>query len=105
MNTSNFSAFIAYLLPVIGWLYVWLFRRKDAYALYHLRQAIALLCILVIVIADWAIAAWVVAWIPYGFVLSMALFALVITAAFGIGVAWIIGMVNALRGRKVPAPF
>ncbi len=106
MNPSNrISAFIAYLLPVVGWLYVGLFRRKDDFAMYHLRQAIALLFVLAIAFAGWAIAAWAVAWIPYGFVFSMALFALVIAAGLGIGVAWIIGMLNALRGRKVPAPF
>ena len=106
MNPSNrISAFIAYLLPAVGWLYVGMFRRKDAFAMYHLRQAIALLFALLIVAAAWAAAAWVIAWIPYGFVFSMALFALVIAAALGIGVAWVIGMVNALRGLKKPVPF
>ena len=52
MNTSNrFSAFIAYLLPVVGWLYVWLFRRKDSFAIYHLRQSIALVLLLLIALA------------------------------------------------------
>ena len=106
MKSSNrTSAFIAYLLPVIGWLYVWIFRRKDAFAMYHLRQAIALLLLLLIVFGGWAVAAWVVAWIPYGFVFSMGMFALVIAAGLGIIIAWIIGMLNALRGLIVPAPF
>jgi uncharacterized membrane protein len=106
MKTSNrISAFIAYLLPVVGWLYVGIFRRKDNFARYHLRQAIALVLDLALVGAVWAVAAWVVAWIPYGFVFSMAMFALVIAAGMGLFVAWIIGMVNSLRGNQVPAPF
>jgi len=44
------------------------------------------------------VAAWGVAWVPYGFILGMGLFSLVISAFFIGLVSWVLGMVNALRG-------
>jgi len=97
-------AFLAYVLPVVGWLYVLLFHRKNSFAVYHLKQSIGLVLFLVMVTAGVAAIGWIIAWIPYLFVLSIALFSLVIAAyAFGI-VAWIIGMANALRGQAIPLP-
>jgi uncharacterized membrane protein len=91
-------------LPVVGWLYVLLFHRKDPFAVYHLKQSIGLVLFLVMVTVGVAAVGWVLAWIPYMFVLSIALFSLVIAAyAFGI-VVWIIGMANALRGQAIPLP-
>jgi uncharacterized membrane protein len=102
--SSHLSALIAYLLPVVGWVYVGLFRRQDAYARFHLRQAISLALLLLATTAGWAILAWAIAWIPYGFIFSMALFGLVIVVyIFGFFV-WMIGMVNALRGNKTNLP-
>ena len=103
-SPSRFPAIVAYLIPVIGWLYVFFFQRKNTLAMYHLRQSIGLFLFLVAVIVGWAVIAWVLAWIPYMGALSVALFTIVIAAyLFGIG-AWVLGLINALSKRTVPLP-
>jgi uncharacterized membrane protein len=101
---SRLPAVLAYLIPVIGWLYVLFFERKNPSALYHLRQAIGLWVFLAAVLVGWAVVAWVLAWIPYAAVLSIALFAIVIAAYLYGLVAWIAGMINALSGKLAPLP-
>ena len=105
MNTSSrFSAALAYLLPVLGWLYVYFFQRKNSFALYHLRQAIGLVLFLVVTLVAWAVVGWLLAWIPYLNIFSIALFALVVSAyLFGI-VAWLFGIYYALSDRESPLP-
>jgi uncharacterized membrane protein len=98
----RFPAVVVYLVPVIGWLYVFLFQRKNTLAMYHLGQSIGLFLSLVATLIGWAVIAWVLAWIPYMGALSIALFTIVIAIfLFGI-VAWILGLINALRRRTVP---
>lgn len=97
-------AFLAYLLPVVGWVYVLMFHRQDKFALYHTRQSIALALFLVAATLGVIVVGWVLAWIPYAFVLSIALFSLVVAAyLFGI-IAWCLGLSNALRGHVAPLP-
>ena len=105
MNTSSrLAAVLAYLLPVLGWLYVFFFQRRNSLALYHLRQAIGLVVFLVVTLVGWALVGWLLAWIPYLNILSIALFALVVSAyIYGI-VAWLIGIFNALSDRESPLP-
>ena len=105
MNTSSrLSAVIAYLIPVLGWLYIFFFQRRNSLALYHLRQAIGLVVFLVVTLVAWAVVGWLLAWIPYLSVLSIALFALVVGVyLYGI-VAWLIGIYNALCDRESPLP-
>ena len=105
MNTSaRLSAVLAYLLPVLGWLYVYFFQRKNSLALYHLRQAIGLVVFLIVTVIAWGVVGWLLAWIPYLSVLSIALFALVVSAyLFGI-VAWLFGIYYALCDRESPLP-
>jgi uncharacterized membrane protein len=105
VNTSSrLSAVLTYLLPVLGWLYVLFFQRKDSFALYHLRQAIGLVLFLIVTLIAWGVLGWLLAWIPYLDVLSIALFALVVGAyLYGI-VAWLFGIYNALRDRESPLP-
>jgi uncharacterized membrane protein len=101
---SRLPAVVAYLIPVIGWLYVFTFQRKNTLAMYHLRQSIGLFLFLVATITGWAVIAWVLAWIPYMGALSAALFTLVMAAyLFGM-VAWILGLINALSRRAAPLP-
>ncbi len=101
---SRFPAVIAYLFPVIGWLYVFSFQRKNTLAMYHLRQSIGLFLFLLATLIGWAVVAWILAWIPYMGALSAALFTMVIAAyLFGL-VAWIWGLINALSKRAVPLP-
>ncbi len=102
--TSRVPAVIAYLLPVIGWLYVLFFQRGNSLAVFHVRQAVGLFLFLIGAVVVWGVVAWVLAWIPYAAVLSMALFTLVIAAyIFGV-VAWIMGLVHALSSRAEPLP-
>ena len=106
MNNASpkISAFVAYLLPIVGWIYVLFFQRKSQFALFHTRQAVGLFLFLVAAFGAWVVIGYVLAWVPFGFVASMALFTVVITAfIYGI-VAWIIGMVNALQGKVALLP-
>ena len=94
----RFTACAAYLLPILGWIYILVFERENEFAKFHLKQAIGLFLFLILVSLGWVVVAWGVTWLPYGFILAVALFTLVITA-FLVGLfAWVLGMVNALRG-------
>ncbi len=101
---SRFAAVFAYLVPVIGWLYVYLVERKDSFAVFHLRQAIGLVLFLIGTFVGWAVIAWLLAWIPYLAVLSVALFTIVIAAYIYGFFAWVAGMLNALGNRLSPLP-
>jgi uncharacterized membrane protein len=104
MNTSaRFPAVVAYI-PIIGWLYVFFFQRKNAFAIFHLRQGIGLVLFLIGALVGWAVAAWVLTWIPYMAVIAVSLFSLVILAYLYGLVAWVVGMINAFRNRLVPLP-
>ena len=102
--SSRLPAVLVYLLPVLGWLYVFFFQRRNSFALYHLRQAIGLVVFLIVTVIVWGVVGWLLAWIPYLNVLSIALFALVVGAyCYGI-VAWLFGIYNALSDRESPLP-
>lgn len=104
-RSSRLPAVLAYLVPIVGWLYVIIFKRKNSLAIFHLKQSIGLVLFLVVTTATWFAVGWLLAWIPYMVVLSAALFAIVIIAyLYGI-VAWILGLSNALRARMAPLPF
>ena len=99
------AAFLAYLLPIVGWLYVLLFRRKDEFAVYHAKQSMVLTMTAVGAPAAWAVVAWIVSWLPLaGPIISVALFALVILAYVFLAVTWVIGMVYALQAKIKPVP-
>jgi len=98
-------AFLAYLLPIIGWLYVLLFHKKDEFALYHAKQSMVITMTAVGAPAAWALVAWIVFWLPLaGPIISAALFALVILIYIFLAVTWVIGMVYALQDRMKPVP-
>ena len=104
---SRISAFLAYLLLVIGWVYVLVARRDDAFARFHMRQSIMLVLAAVLAFVAWAVFSWVIAWIDFvGPVVAAASFALVMSTMFYLFILWIIGMVSALqaRERKLPIP-
>ena len=101
---SRIPAVLTYLVPVIGWLYVLIFQRKNSLAVYHLKQSIGLALFLVGITAGWAVIAWALAWIPYMAVLGIALFAIVIAIYLYGVVAWILGLSNALSARLAPLP-
>jgi uncharacterized membrane protein len=105
MNSySRFPAVLAYLLPVLGWLYVLFFERRNSLALYHLRQSIGLVVFLIVILVAWVGVSWLLAWIPYLAILGIALFALVMGAFFYGMVAWLFGIYNALSYRQRPLP-
>jgi len=104
--TSKLSAFLAYLLLVIGWLIIFMFRRNDKFAMYHTKQAMALVIVAIGVPLVWGVASWVLSLIPYiGFIVAVALFALVMAVAILLFIAWIVGMVYAWQGQSKPIPF
>lgn len=101
---SPFPAVIAYLLPVIGWLYVYLFQRSNTFAVYHLRQAVGLAVFLILTLLVWAAAAYVIAFIPFAAMFSIATFSIVMAAYFFGAVIWVLGILNALRNKSTPLP-
>ena len=104
-QSSKFSAFLAYLLLVFGWIYVIVARRNDRFAIYHTRQSIALVLVAVGVVIIWMVFAWVVTWIPFaGQLLAAASFALVMLAYILLFVFWLMGMRQALTAQTKPLP-
>jgi uncharacterized membrane protein len=97
------SAFLAYLLPVVGSLYVFLFHRQDEFAVYHPKQSIALMVTAVVAPAAWAVVAWGVSWLSLvGPIIAAALFALVILTYVVLAVTWFIGMVYVSQAKMKP---
>jgi uncharacterized membrane protein len=104
-NTSQrYPAVIAYLFPVIGWLYVYLFQRTNPFARFHLKQAIGLCLGILAAFVAWVVVAWILVWIPYGSVFSAALFTLVMAALLAGFFFWIGAMINAARGQVAYVP-
>lgn len=103
MTSNRFSALLAYL-PVIGWAYILLFRRDDSFAMFHLRQSIGLFAFLLTSLAVWAVITWLLSWIPFGFLIGVTLFTVVMCALFYGVVLWVIGIVNSLQGRMALLP-
>jgi len=104
ISSERIAAFLSYLFLPIGWLYVFLFGRRSALAVFHCKQSIVLVGFVLIVSAVWAGVTWLLAWIPLGAVIGIAFFSLVMAVwTFGV-IAWLIGMVNALRGQMKALP-
>ena len=104
-TSSRLFAFLAYLLPVIGWLIAFLFRRQDKLAMYHTKQSITLFIAAIAFPLAWAIVGYLLSFIPYiGFMMAVILFALVIVAEITFIIIWIMGMVYALQGKVSPLP-
>src|SRR5262245_57941813 len=101
---SRLPAILVYLLPIVGWLYVFLFQRQNRLAIFHLKQAIGLVLFLITALAVWAVVAWLLALIPLMATISVGLFTLVMAVYFYGFVAWIFGMINAANNRLVTLP-
>ncbi len=104
-HSSRLPAVIVYLVPIIGWLYVFLFQRQNSLAIFHLKQAIGLVLFLISALIIWAVVGWALAWIPLLAVISVALFAVVMAVYIYGAIAWIMGMLNAWNNRLEPLPF
>ena len=103
-RSQRISALIAYI-PVIGWLYVFFLQRKSELAVFHLRQSLGLVLGALGVFVGWVVLAWIMAWVPYLDVIAVALFTLVIATAILVVIFWLVGIINALRGRMAQLPF
>jgi uncharacterized membrane protein len=100
----SLSAVVTYLLPFIGWLYVFFFQRDNTLAMYHLRQSIGLWLFLLGTLIVWGVIAWALAWLPYMGAIAAALFTIVIAVyMFGV-VAWLTGLIRALKKQVTPLP-
>jgi uncharacterized membrane protein len=98
-------AWLAYLIPFLGPLLVFLTGRKNGFALYHACQALAVHLLAVLTPLAWMISALAVAWIPIaGPVVAAGLFALVIAAYGALFVAWVMGIVHVSRQQLLPVP-
>jgi uncharacterized membrane protein len=98
-SSSRTSAIIAYAVPVLGWLYVYLVQRDDQFAMFHLKQAIGLVIFLVVAFVAWIVFGFLIAQIPYMAVASISLFPLVMGSyIFGI-YAWVKGIRNVMRSE------
>lgn len=105
-RSSQVLAFLAYALWIVGWLIVMIVARQDRFATYHARQSLGLSLAVILAPLVWAVAAWLVAWIPsVGVVVSAASFSLVIGVYLVALVAWIFGMIHAARAQLRPVPF
>jgi len=103
-SSSRVSAIVAYVVPILGWLYVYLFQRHDKFAVYHLRQAIGLVIFLIVTFVVWAIVGFFIALIPYMAVVSITLFPLVLAAYIFGFFAWVKGLLHVWRNEMHPLP-
>ncbi len=103
--SSKISAFFAYLLLIVGWLFVMIFRRGDEYAVFHAKQSLRLTIFAVAIPVIWGVGGYVLSFIPFlGPIIATATFTLVMIAALALFIAWISGMSNALRGKWSQVP-
>jgi uncharacterized membrane protein len=104
-QTTRLATFFVYLVPLAGWLFPLLFMRRQTFVFYHACQALALNLVAVVVPLAWLVFSWLVAWVPLGGpVTAAASFALVIAAYAALAVAWIVGMLHALRLQAKAVP-
>jgi uncharacterized membrane protein len=102
-SSSRISAAITYI-PVIGWLYGLLLQRRNAYVRFHARQSLGVFLFMLIIFVGWAVLAWLLGWIPYGAIISTALFAIVVVAIVTALISWVNGILNAIQGRVALLP-
>jgi uncharacterized membrane protein len=101
----KYAAFVAYLLPVVGWLIAFLFYRDDEFTMFHTKQAIALALLVLAAPVIYLVVSWLVLWVPLaGALIAAASFTLVMLVAFAALVLWIVGLVYALQGKQQALP-
>ncbi len=104
MNSSQRLAAILAYVPVIGWLYALATQSSNRFVVFHLRQGVGLVLFLLTTFVAWAVFAFAISWVSYGFLIANALFAIVL-AAFIYGIfALIRGMLNAAQGKMALLP-
>ncbi|MBV7333079.1 hypothetical protein KFU94_33585 [Chloroflexi bacterium TSY] len=105
-EASRIWALIAYLLLIVGWLLVLLLRRNDPFARFHANQSLRLSIMLVAIPSIWALFTWLVLFVRFaGPLVSASSFGLLIIFGCAFVIAWITGILNALRGKRRALPF
>lgn len=103
--SNRIVAFLAYLLPILGLLYVFIASRENEFAVFHARQSLTLTAFAIGTPLGWAIASWALLWIPtVGPLLAVPGFTMVILIFLFLAVVWILGLANALRVVQKPLP-
>ena len=103
-QVNRFPALLAYLVPIFGSLYVFISYRKDRFALYHAKQALIVTIVAILAPLIWLIAGWLLSLLPYGFILTVALFALVIALYLFLIYALIAGIAHVSQTKIKPLP-
>jgi uncharacterized membrane protein len=104
--SKNRLAILAYVIPILGPIYLLFFTKRDNYFLiYHARQMLALALMVVVMPVLWAVVAYPISWIPVaGPMVSVSLFGLVILTWIAAAVIWAVGLVQAIGNRLKPLP-
>jgi uncharacterized membrane protein len=93
-DNSILCATLSYILIGIIWYFVDEAQRRDAFVQFHVRQAVVLLIVGVIV----SILSGIIMWLPViGWLISILL-------SLGMLVLWLIGIIGALTGKKNGIP-
>ena len=103
-HVNRFPALLAYLLPVLGPLYVFITHRKDRFSFYHAKQALTITLVAILAPVVWLLGGWIISLIPYGFLLMVSLFALVIATYLFLIYALIVGIANVSQTKIKPLP-
>ena len=99
------AALLAYLVPILGPVYILVLRKEDAFSRFHAMQSLSIVAALILAPAVWILFSFLVSLIPFGGVVAAYVFALVVAVYLAVIVAWVAGIVNALRARRSPVPF
>ena len=101
-------AVLSYILVGIIWFFVDEKMRKNAYAKFHVKQALVLLGLSIavnIVMFILGIFATIFAFIPgVGLIIGGIIWLLVVILWLGVLVLWIIGVLNSLNGKEKELP-
>ena len=98
-------ALLCYLIPVVGPIVMLALARDSRVAKSHGKQVLAMDVSLVGMFVVWGVVAWVLAWLPtVGPMTAAMLFAVVIAGVLALAVLWVIGLVQALRGKEINLP-
>jgi uncharacterized membrane protein len=103
-STNRFPALLAYLFLIFGCLYVFIFQRTDKFAMYNAKQSLLIVLTALVTPLIWAVTTWLLAWLPFGFLLGIALFTLVIAIYIFLVVVWLLGMINVSQTQTKPLP-
>ncbi|MGC9521935.1 MAG: hypothetical protein ACP5HG_08660 [Anaerolineae bacterium] len=107
MEKRNDAVFatLAYVIPIVGPLYVLLARKVRTEAVPHPLQALVIHLSVFVIPLLWGVVAWPLSWLPIaGPLVSATLFSLVILAYIYTAIVWIVGLVHAIQGKPVLLP-